>query len=173
MTVARKSGSSLICPRILSAPIFMQTGLSLKNLPFISLTHHTFMGPRQHKQAADASASHLILKLGSPCRPQPMPACLPNGFRKIGLGKPFFRKTGTCQSPSTFLRAGSCLNCPSLHVDLGEPRRCSKARFGDALCPVSPQIPSCCRCSSPGIRSDLPGRGGHTNIPGVSLVSGH
>lgn len=100
MTVARNSGSSLICPKGSCLHLFfMQTGLSLKNLPLTSLTHHTFMGPRQHKQAADASASHLILKLGSLCRPQPVPACLPNGFRKIGLGKPFFRKNRHLPKP--------------------------------------------------------------------------
>lgn len=110
MVIARNSGVPLgaVCID------FMQTGLSLKNLPLIP--------------------SYSFL----------------------------FRKIGACQSPSTFLRAGSYLSRPSLHIGPGRtPALC----FGKALCPISPRSPSLLQALFP--RDTAPPPEGGSNIPGV------
>lgn len=86
---------------------------------------------------------------------EPPSTSLPGWFRKTGIGKCFWKKTCAYQSPSSFQRAGSCLNCSSLHTDPGTPGR--KVHFGGALCLVFPRSPSCHRCSALGIRSHFPG----------------
>lgn len=92
------------------------------------------------------AASCFISKLSSLSRPlPPFPA---------SSGKPFWRKSSAYRSPPSLQRAGSCLNCPSLHTDPGTPG--NGRDFGGALCPVRPQSPSCCRCSALGIQSHFP-----------------
>lgn len=126
----------------------MQTGLSLKNLPLTPLMQLSRIQEPQAGCGCGCILFHIEAGLS---------ASLPSWFRKTGVGNPFWKKTCAYQSPSSFRRAGSCLNCPSLHTDPGTPGMARKVHSGGALCPVSPQSPSCRRRSASGIRSQFPG----------------
>lgn len=114
----------------------MQKGLSLKNLPLTPLTQ---LSKIQEPQAGCGCGCILFcIKAGLS---KPPSASLPSWIRKTGVGKPFWKKTCAYQSPSSFRRAGSCLNCPSLHTDPGTPGNGQEGAFWGCSVPHLPPEP--------------------------------